>query len=370
MSQQPTISRSPKPKTQFDSPTHFRYNQPHIKNPKTMPTTATTKAKNIYLFYGEDSFSCNQKLNYWKKEFVKKHDESGLESIDGNKIDPANFESNLESMPFLSEKKMIIVKNLLSQKSTEKNKTINKKIAKTIEKTPDFSLLIFHEIQTPDKRTSLYKKIAKIGKIEEFPLLSINALTKRILDQARERNLKIDFNNANYLATQCGLDLWTINNELDKLELFIPNQEITPQAIDEIVHPALSASIFRFTDGLGLKNYKEALKILKILVDSNEELSKIFFMIVRHFRILLQVKSMVDKNEPKHSITKKLKQHPFVIENMLKQSRNFSIEKLEKIYEELLQIDINVKTGITKVYGKNQKEFQLAIEKFIINCCS
>lgn len=92
-------------------------------------------------------------------------------------------------------------------------------------------------------------------------------------------------------------------------------------------------------------------------------------MIVRHFRILLQVNDLIEKHESPKTIEKKLKQHPFVIKKTSQQSRNFNNQTLEKIYQELLNIDIGTKTGKIKTYPANNNEFQLAIEQFIIHCC-
>ncbi|MEK7086110.1 MAG: hypothetical protein AAB953_03810, partial [Patescibacteria group bacterium] len=89
----------------------------------------------------------------------------------------------------------------------------------------------------------------------------------------------------------------------------------------------------------------------------------------RHFRILIQVHELINKGENSFTITKKLQQHPFVIQKTSYQEKNFSKEKLEKIYQQFLEIDTKVKTGIIKSYKTDEKEFELAIEKLIIDCC-
>ena len=56
--------------------------------------------KSIFLFYGEDSFSSNEKLKTWKKEFIKKHGEECLETIDGKQLQSNEFITNIEALPF------------------------------------------------------------------------------------------------------------------------------------------------------------------------------------------------------------------------------------------------------------------------------
>lgn len=322
-------------------------------------------AKTVYLFYGDDRFSLNQKLKFWQDEFVKKYGENALEIIYGEKLDTSDFATNLETLPFLSEKRLVVVKNFLDLGKDEEQK----KIASAIENTPDFCLLIFQENEVPKKTNPIYKKIAKIGTLQEFKALTPSEISKWIVDKAKKENLKISFFTANYLSQQCGPELWSISNELEKLALFADNKEITKEMIDTLCIPSLTSSIFKLTDEVAQKNVKASLKTFGILKDSGEELNGIFFMLVRHFRILTQVQELVSKGEKAPEITKKLKQHPFVIQKTSVQARNFDQKKLIAIYEEMLDIDTKVKTGIIKSYKGDNREFELAIEKFIINCC-
>lgn len=321
--------------------------------------------KTVYLFYGDDRYSLNQKLKFWQNEFVKKYGENSLEIIDGARLDADNFATNLESLPFLSDKRLVLVKDFLDLGKEDKQK----QIASAIENTPDFCLLIFQENEVPKKTNPIYKKISKIGTLQEFKTLSPSEITKWITDKAKKENIKISFFTANYLTQQCGPELWTISNELDKLALFSNGQEITKEMIDDICIPSLTSSIFKLTDEVAQKNAKASLRTFRILKDSGQELNGIFFMLVRHFRILTQVEELVRKGESAAEITKKLKQHPFVIQKTSTQARNFNSEKLVEIYEEMLAIDKGVKTGIIKSFKGDNREFELAIEKFIINCC-
>ncbi len=330
-----------------------------------MSEEKNNQKKSIFLFYGEDSFSSNEKLKLWKAEFIKKHGEDCLETIQGKTLKPQEFGTNIEALPFLSEKRLIIVRDFLATKKTDNQK----QVAENLEKAADTSIIVFHENKAVDKRTSLYKKIAKIGNLNEFKSLNPNDISKWVLDRSKKEGINISFPNANYLAQNCGPDLWHVSSELEKLKLFTNGEEITKEIIDDVSIPSISASIFKLTDAIAQKNTKNSLKTFQSLEESGEDLIKVFFMIVRHFRILIQVHEMVNKGENSFSITKKLKQHPFVIQKTSEQSKNFNQKKLEEIYRNMLEIDKNLKTGVIKYYGKDNRQFILALEKLIINCC-
>lgn len=102
-----------------------------------MPKEATTQKKNIYLFYGENTYGSLQKLRTWQEQFTQKYGgETNIEIIEGKKIDPAEFDTNLQTMPFLAEKKLIIIKDFLAEnkprakKNTESEKRTDKKSTK------------------------------------------------------------------------------------------------------------------------------------------------------------------------------------------------------------------------------------------------
>lgn len=322
--------------------------------------------KTIFLFCGEDTYSSHQKLIFWKSEFIRKYgEESNIEVFEGDKMDIAQFDTNIETMPFLSDKRLIIIKNFIA----ESEKAAQEKVAKALEKMPDFCIIVFHENGPAEKTSILYKKIKELGNIEEFNHLSPAEMTKWILSTAKKQFISMSNSTAGYLAIHCGSELWRVSNELEKLKVFAEDKEVTTHMIDELVTPALSASIFKLTDSIAVKNAPDSLRTLETLIDCGEELTMVFFMIVRHFRILIQVQDMAQKKEPQTSITKKLKQHPFVIQKTLSQCRNFNAKKLEEIYQKLLKIDTAFKTGRIKTYGEDNSEYKLAIEKFIVDCC-
>jgi DNA polymerase-3 subunit delta len=68
-------------------------------------------------------------------------------------------------------------------------------------------------------------------------------------------------------------------------------------------------------------------------------------MIVRQFRIMIQVKELNGQGLNQQEIAAKLKLHRFVVKKAVRQAMNFSMEQLEAIYRKLLETDIAIKTG-------------------------
>lgn len=331
-------------------------------------------SKNIYLFYGENDFNAKLKVQTWSKQFLEKYGEESLENYDlkeNKDFDFRSFQTDLQALPFFCEKKLVILENFFVGSSKEQIQ----KMAEIVEKVPDFVLLVFLEIsKSPDKRSALFKRIKKFGVVEEFKNFSIPETVNWVLKFSDQEKIGLQYKEANFLVNYCGTELNKLKNELTKLKTYSLDKgqkiqsvttdeqnktsKISEEDIRNLCSPTLSSSIFEFTDCLANKNHKKSLEILEKLIQSGEDPIMIFFMIVRQFRILIQVKELEKDGYNQNSITKTLKQHPFVIKKSSSQCRNFTSEDLKLIYQKLLKTDEAIKTGKTKNY-------QLAISKLI-----
>ncbi len=319
-------------------------------------------ASNLYLFFGEDSFSALEKLNFWKAEFEKKYGEFNIQIYSESNPSASQIHEALQTLPFLSEKKLILVKDFLANAAEPEQK----KLIEHLEDIPDYCVLVFFEDTKPDGRLSLYKKITKLGEKMEFKLLEGFELKKWIEKRAAKINLSLTPNEINYLINNVGPNLWQLHHEIDKISLHKQTTPLSEEQLENLIPPHLATTIWKLTESVSEKKASVALKHLSTLLENNEDLFQIFFMLVRQFRILLQIKNCQDQKLTPPQITKKIKEHPFTITLGLKQSQNFSTAQLEQIYQHLLQIDINIKSGKIRVSPADNTELRLSIEELII----
>ena len=169
----------------------------------------------IYFFYGEDTYSISKKINFWTEQFALKHGgDTNIETIEGQSLDPKEFGTNIQSLPFLAEKRLIIVKDLLSSSGKDNKENAEKQriVAEILDDAPEFCVLVFTESKVPDKRKVLFKKLSKIAQVEEFPLPSPAQLTNWIIEETLSRKGKIGRVEAEFLSSQVGPNLWQLSN--------------------------------------------------------------------------------------------------------------------------------------------------------------
>ncbi|MBI2463922.1 DNA polymerase III subunit delta [Candidatus Peregrinibacteria bacterium] len=320
----------------------------------------------IFIFFGEDTFRLHEKITFWKKEFIKKYgDESNIVTFD-NATSLREILSTASTLPFLTEKRLIFLENFLEKGKEEDQK----KCAEALDKIPDYSILVFVEKnKIPDKRTVLFKKIQSIGKTETFEMMNENALVAWIQNYVHAKNGCISLKSADFLAKNVGNNLWNIQQEIEKLLQYDDSKKITEESIQLLTKAHIKTTIFKLTDYIGQKNTRLSFSTLTSLVENGEDIFYIFHMIIRQFRLLIQVKNLMEQKYNAFHITSELKQHPFVIKTIMAQTRNFNMERLKSIYKKLLEIEIGSKTGKIKSSTFDTREFSLAIERFILESC-
>jgi len=313
----------------------------------------------LIFLYGEDNYRSRQKLNKLKANFLAK-DSSGmnLQELDGARVELAELKNAVQAAPFIGEKRLIIVENLLSVK----NKNLLAGVADLLNQgLPESSVVVFWEAEMPDKRTKLFKLLTKQGQTEEITLLTGQALNKWIADEAVSREGKISAEATSKLAAYGGNDLWQMAQEIDKLVTYKKGTEITAGDVDELVKAKLDTNIFNFVDALGRQDKESALKLLHDQLASGEHALYLLTMITYQFRNLLIVKELLENGSNQYGLAKEAKMHPFVAQKTAQQAGNYSLGGLKMIYRKLLDLDAALKTS--------KIEPRLGLDLLVVGLC-
>ncbi len=318
----------------------------------------------IFFLYGEDSYRSAQKSKELKEKFIKEVDKSGLNltSLDGENLDMEKLNQTVSTAPFLADRRMIIIKNLISK---NKDKSIQKEVVgllKNLEKRKDKkdNIIIFWESGVGSKKKFgkpslagvLVKYLFSLKDVhkQEFELLNIYNLEKWIQSEVVKRGGKTEREAVKYLAILVGNNLWQISSEINKLLAYKKNEEILTDDVGLLVKGKFDDNIFNLIDALSNKNDKLTVKLLADQLDSGVSESYILSMLIRQFRILLQIKELIEGNGSlsNFQVASELNIHSFTAQKALAQVRNFNLAELKRIYSQLLELDIQIKTGYSR----------------------
>lgn len=300
----------------------------------------------IYFFYGENTFTARQAVDDLTAAFLagdrqSRHD---IEILDGEKLEPELLYQATSTIGFLSNKKLIIIKNIFANKKLASWQDTLLKFLDEQNKNDSANDLIFWQAGKPDARLKLYKKLVAQKNVREFVSLKPKELPEWIKNQVAKNQKQISAEAISALINFVGSDLWQLSQEINKLVSYCP-KNIELNDVRTLVHAKLDDNIFKFVDALGNKNKALALKLLEEQLQSGQDKQYLITMITRQYRLLLKSKALEKSLANSYALAQKIKVDPFVAQKIWEQSRAYNIGSLKRIYFQLLELDEKFKTS-------------------------
>lgn len=318
----------------------------------------------FFILHGNNEFEISERVADFKQKIG---DESlrdlNITILDGRKTTLSEVQHAADAIPFLADKRLVIVDGLLARLASRKAKDGDEAVPSGAAKDflnglidyaprlPDTTRLVFVEYQTLNPKHQLIKlaEQQKGRTVIECQQPAAGELPHWISERAKKRGGAIEPGAAQRLAALIGGDLRRLDTEINKLITYVNAQRaIAAKDVDLLVSDASSSSVFDLVDALGKRDGQRAAHELHHLLDQGENPLGLLAMIVRQYRLLMLVKELQAHNLPPDAMAKELRQHPFVIKKLNEQARNYrDITQLETIYRRLLDIETEIKTGQT-----------------------
>ena len=314
--------------------------------------------KNTYLFYGKEYYLIENAIKEIKSTLNDSMIDFNLDIIDGKEVNLDELISSIETLPFMDDRKIVILKDFELLKGKKKNFSDEdeKYFTEYIENIPETTTLVFIVYGDIDKRKSLVKNISKNGIVFNCDKLSDMDLFKWVKKKFESNNVIIDnsqimyfINSEGYLDRNSEKTLLDLENEINKISLFVGKEnKVTNDIIDKLSHKKVENDIFKLIDYIGQKNSSDAIKILNDMLHEGESVFGIFSMISRQFTVIMQVRQLQIQGYSNKSIAERLKIHPFAVGKAIKQTKNFSDEIIIDILNSILESDFKIKNGLIK----------------------
>lgn len=313
-----------------------------------------SRIPSFILIFGTEDYLIDDAVKKIKEKYIDENYES-MNYREFEKIDSSfnEFYEFSTTYPFISEKKLCVVSEANFLTSTGSlNKNDEEKFNKIIDDDTDYCIKIFLlKDKKPDLRKKIVKKFKDSNSIFELNKLNEGELSKYIVDKFKNNNLTISLNIANYMANNSGyleyestINLYHINNEINKISSF-GNKEISLEDIDKLMIKSSESNIFKLIDYICDGNKKKAFEILDDMLLNNTPEQVIIHMVIRQYRMLYQYVILNNKGYSLNEIMSKMKIKNFIASKLSKQARSLNSKKIEYYLEKILEIDKKIKTG-------------------------
>ena len=347
----------------------------------------------FYLFHGDDEFTCREQV---KKLRQAGNFEYNQDIYNGAEVDLATITTTADTMPFLTEQRLVLVEGLPKRKRGESAATeaaakpaapdadatvtkggkskkgkkskatvlsragFEKALAEHVPTMPDTTVLVLLVDEVIDAANPLIKVAEKHGKVFQYTLPKGAALESWITKRAKNNNVKVSPEATSLLANFIGNHLRLLSNEIDKLAAYVgEGKTINADDVRKLSAQVQEARIFDLTDALAQRNRKQALNILHDLLSDGEPPIKLIFTITTQVRTLLLVKELSQKGLRSGAIASTIGIAPFMAEKALRQVGNFTMPQLEGAYRQLLSTDAALK--------RSRLEPEMALDLLVVS---
>lgn len=295
----------------------------------------------FYLFYGDEVFLAEDALKKIKaKVFEDSLADFNLDTFYGAEVEVEDLGAALETLPMMGQKRLVILKDAHLLKAAQLEK-----IADYVSVPIDTTIFVA-VFESVDQRKKIFKDLFKKMTVIEFPEVSDRFIPSWIDRIARAYGKTIAPPVANALQNLVGNRLIDLNNEINKLSLFIgEKKEIENQDIEAVVSKYRMDSVFELTNAIAAKQTEKALKIQKYLLDQGESEVGILAMVTRHMRILLLTQEALQKRMNGPALSSYVGVPPYFVSQYVQNSKDWPYNKLTKAYQKLLETDRNLKSS-------------------------
>lgn len=310
----------------------------------------------FYVFHGEDEFTRAETLADFKRRLGPPGTlDLNTTVLDGKDLTLAKLRHACDAIPFLAEKRLIMVEGLLArltpgedQGPSEGKRGLLNALIDYLPGLPDTTRLVFVEEETLSSSHPVIKlaQRSERGYVKRFERPDVKAVPRWIKRRVRKYGGEIESRAAHRLAAVVGADLRLLDQEIVKLVTYT-NAEwaITKADVDKLVPYAQDAVIFDLVDALGQRDGRTAAQTLHRLLEEGEHPLGLLGMIARQFRLLLQVKALKAQGATPRDVARALNLHPFPARKLHNQAIHFTTPQLEEVHRHLSDTDVEIKTG-------------------------
>jgi DNA polymerase-3 subunit delta len=334
----------------------------------------------IYILYGEDSFGRDEAVQTLKERMrALAAGDHNLTEL-GPETSLAALRMSADVVPFLAERRMVIVRGLLARlagRGTGQRRSASSRARqKNSEPAEDeFQALLAYLPDVPQS-TSLVlvedgrvnveplQKVIPRGRaaIREYP--RVVDVTGWLRNRAKLVGVDVDEGAVRELAALGAGDLRRLDSELHKLGDFAAGRTVTRADVREMV-VGRDVAIWTLLDGLAERRPEKALSALHALYNQGEPPEALLGRdIAPHYRRLMVARelSLASKQERASVDVASLGLNPATLGRWSDQAASFERAELEHALEVLLELDRHIKLGET--------EPEPALEVAVVRLCT
>jgi DNA polymerase-3 subunit delta len=329
----------------------------------------------LYILSGQDDFSRGEALAEIKKGIGDPTLLAANTSmLDGEQLTLDQLRGVCETIPFLAEKRLVIIEGLLGRFEPENKPARQRKAKLATKQQSEYELWASYLGNTPESTVvvlvdgglkssnPLFRELSASAEVKSFPPLSKAKLRQWVEKDVTEAGGKISPQAADLLAQIVGSNLWIMRHEVSKLVLFASGRTIEEEDVKRLVSYVQQISVFNMVDAIFEFKAEVAGQSLQQLLARGAAPAYLLFMLSRQIRMIVRIKELQNQGKSESEIQNRLGlTSEFAFRKTLKQAASYPWERIREVYHRLLEADLSIKTG--------KYDGELALNMLICELC-
>jgi len=295
----------------------------------------------IYFLMGDEPYYID-KIAQFISDNVLTEEEKGFNQmvLYGKETSLEQVLGNAKRYPMMAERQVVIVKEAqhLSRNIED--------LYSYAENPQTSTVLVFcYKYKKLDKRKKLHKTLLSNGSvIFESKKLYENQVSDWIRLTLKHKGYAISHKASILLVEYLGTDLSRINNELEKLQLVLPDKtEIDPDLIEKHIGISKDYNNFELKKAIGERNVLKATRIINYFAQNPKDNPFVVTVSLLHnfFTQLLQYHGLSDHSP--RNVSSALRINPYFVGEFQTASRNYPMKRVSSIISYLRELDLKGK---------------------------
>lgn len=281
---------------------------------------------------GANAYTLTRELKQLTADFVAEQGDMGLERLDGDEASFERISEALTSPPFLSNKKMVLIR------SGSANKQFAEQAPDLLAGMPETTDVVVVEPKL-DKRSSYYRYLKKSTDFREFNELDQNGLARWLVQSAKEQDGTLSQADASFLVSRAGTNQQLLATELEKLLLY--SDKIARDSIEALTEPTPQSTVFELLDAAFAGNTQRAMQLYAEQRALKVEPQQIIAMLAWQLHVLALIKTNGERSP--QAIASEAKVSPYVVQKSSGIARELTLTELKRLVADLAEIDARSK---------------------------
>jgi DNA polymerase-3 subunit delta len=304
----------------------------------------------IYLLVGTEHYFFDETVRRIK-ESLNKDGETDILYFDLDEVPVQHVIEEADTIPFFTDRKLIIAKNASFLKATEKGK---EKIDHDLKA---FESWVQHPSETaitifiaPYEKLDERKKVTKLMKdkallLEAKPLDGNDLVVWVKSTVANEQKVMTDEAIGRLIDT-VGQDLVQLQSEIHKMATYVgEQQEITKSDVELLMTRTLEQDAFQLLNAYLRGDTTTALTVYHDLLLQKEEPIMLTALLASQIRLMSNVRYLQKKGYHAQAIAKQLKVNPYRVKLIVESRQKVGEDRLLDVLHRLASADYQLKTS-------------------------